>query len=95
MKRRWMMAGAARGSATASRNQPARIVVTALDTGAVVLDDRLAGTKDRAETVDLTKTMTLDPGRYRARLSGSVGKPCTNTIMRCSPDRSPPASAGS
>ncbi len=68
------------GSATASQNQPARIVVTALDTGAVVLDDRLAGTTDRAETVDLTKTMTLDPGRYRARLSGSVGKPYASEI---------------
>jgi hypothetical protein len=68
------------GSAIASQNQPARIVVAALDTGAVVFDEQLAGTADRAETVDVTKTLTLDPGRYRATLSGIDRKPYTHEI---------------
>jgi hypothetical protein len=68
------------GSATASRNGPARIVVVALDTGVVVLDEQLAGTADRAETLDVTKTLTLDPGRYRATLSGIDRKPYTHEI---------------
>ena len=68
------------GSAIASQNQPARIVVAALDTAAVVFDEQLAGTADRAETVDVTKTLTLDPGRYRATLSGVDRMPYTHEI---------------
>jgi hypothetical protein len=69
------------GSATASQNQPARIVVAALDTGAVVVDEQLPGTTaDRPEAVDFTKTLTLDPGRYQATLSGIDRKPYTNEI---------------
>ena len=68
------------GSATASQNQPARIVVAARDTGAVVVDEQLRGTAARPETVDFTKTLTLDPGRYRATLTGVDRKPYTHEI---------------
>jgi hypothetical protein len=67
-------------SAIASHNQPARIVVAALDTSAVVLDEQLAGPADRAVTIDFTKTLTLNPGRYRATLSGIDRKPYTHEI---------------
>jgi hypothetical protein len=68
------------GSATASQGQPARIVVAAIDAGAVVLDEQVAGTTARPETVDFTKTLTLDPGRYRATLTGVDRKPYTHEI---------------
>lgn len=68
------------GSATASQNGPARIVVAALNTGAVVIDEQLAGTADRPDTVDFTKTLTLDVGRYRATLSGIDRTPYTSEI---------------
>ena len=68
------------GSATASQNQPARIVVAALDTGSMVVDEQLAGTAAGRETVDFTKTLALDPGRYRATLSGVDRKPYTHEI---------------
>jgi hypothetical protein len=41
---------------------------------------RLAGTADWTETVDVTKTLTLNPGRYRATLSGIDRKPYTHEI---------------
>jgi hypothetical protein len=68
------------GSATASQNQPARVVVVALDTGAAVLDEQLAGTADRAESIDFTKRLTLDPGRYRAAVTGIDRKPYSHEI---------------
>jgi hypothetical protein len=67
-------------SATASQSQPARIVVASLDTGAVVLDEQVVGTTARPEVVDFTKTLTLDPGHYRATLSGVDRKPYTHEI---------------
>jgi hypothetical protein len=51
-----------------------------MDTGAVVLDEQVAGTTARPEVVDFTKTLTLDPGRYRATLSGVDRKPYTHEV---------------
>ena len=47
------------GSATASQNQPARIVVAALDTGAVVVDEQLTGTSGSARNRRLHQDIDL------------------------------------
>ena len=68
------------GSATASQNQPGRIVVAAMGTGVEVLNEQVDGTTARPAVVDFTKTLTLDPGRYRATLTGVDRKPYTHEI---------------
>lgn len=68
------------GSTTVSRASPARIVVTQLDTGAVVIDEQVPGSSDTTETIDISKVVTLEPGRYRARLAGFDRKPVADEI---------------
>ena len=67
-------------TATASQSQPARIVVADRDTGAIVVDEQVIGTSERADTIDVTKTLTLDPGRYWATLTGTDNQPYTHEI---------------
>jgi hypothetical protein len=41
----------------------------------MVVDEQLAGPGNRQEAVDMTKILTLEPGRYRAVLTGIDDKP--------------------
>jgi hypothetical protein len=63
------------GTATASTNRAARLVITQLDTGVIVADEQVAGPSKQQEAVDVTKILTLEPGRYRAVLTGIDDKP--------------------
>jgi len=58
------------GSATAGSGQPARVQVVDLDTGAIAYEQELPGPADRAAPVDFQPVLTLEPGRYRATVSG-------------------------
>ena len=58
------------GSATAGSGQPARVQIVDLDTGAIAYEQELLGPADRAAPVDFEPVLTLEPGRYRATLSG-------------------------
>jgi hypothetical protein len=63
------------GTATASTNRAARLIITQLDTGVIVADEQVAGPPKQQEAVDVTKILTLEPGRYRAVLTGIDDKP--------------------
>ena len=58
------------GSATAGSGQPARVEIVDLDTGAIAYTHDVLGPADRAAPVDFEPVLTLDPGRYRATVSG-------------------------
>ena len=58
------------GSATAGPGQPARVEIVDLDTGAIAYEQELLGPADRAAPVDFEPVLTLEPGRYRATVSG-------------------------
>ncbi len=58
------------GSATAGSGQPARVEVVDLDTGAIAYQQEVLGSADRAAPVDFEPVLTLEPGRYRATVSG-------------------------
>ena len=58
------------GSATAGPGQPARVEIVDLDTGAIAYQQEVLGPADRAAPVDFEPVLTLEPGRYRATVSG-------------------------
>ena len=58
------------GSATAGPGQPARVEIVNLDTGAIAYEQELLGPADRAAPIDFEPVLTLEPGRYRATMSG-------------------------
>ena len=58
------------GSATAGPGQPARVQIVDLDTGAIAYEQEVLGPADRAAPVDFEPVLTLEPGRYRATVSG-------------------------
>jgi len=58
------------GSATAGPGQPARVQIVDLDTGAITYEQEVFGPADRAAPVDFEPVLTLEPGRYRATVSG-------------------------
>jgi len=58
------------GSATAGSGQPARVQIVDLDTGAIAHAHDVLGPADRAAPVDFEPVLTLEPGRYRATVSG-------------------------
>ncbi|HYI59220.1 MAG TPA: hypothetical protein VEX66_13700 [Microlunatus sp.] len=58
------------GSATAGPGQPAHVQIVDLDTGAIAYEQEVLGPADRAAPVDFEPLLTLEPGRYRATLSG-------------------------
>jgi hypothetical protein len=58
------------GSVTAGPGQPARVQVVDLQTGAIAREHDVLGPAGRAATVEFQVVLTLEPGRYRATLSG-------------------------
>lgn len=58
------------GSATSAPGRPVRMQILDLDTGAIPYQQEVPGPADRAATVDFAPVLTLEPGRYRATLSG-------------------------
>ena len=58
------------GSATAGLGQPARVEIVDLDTGAIAYEQEVLGPADRAAPVDFEPVLTLEPGGYRATVSG-------------------------
>lgn len=58
------------GSATAGSGQPARVEVVDLNTGTIAYAQDVLGPADRAAPVDFEPVLTLEPGRYRATVSG-------------------------
>jgi hypothetical protein len=58
------------GSATAGSGQPARVEIVDLDTGAIAYEQEVLGPADRAAPVNFEPVLTLEPGRYRATVSG-------------------------
>jgi hypothetical protein len=58
------------GSATAGPGQPARVQILDLDTGAIAYQHDVLGPADRNAPVDFQPVLTLQPGRYRATVSG-------------------------
>jgi hypothetical protein len=58
------------GTATAGPGQPARVQVVDLDTGAIAYAQEVLGPADRVAPVDFEPVLTLEPGRYRATVSG-------------------------
>jgi hypothetical protein len=58
------------GSATAGPGQPARVQIVDLDTGAIAYEQEVLGPADRAAPVDFEPVLTLEPGEYRATVSG-------------------------
>lgn len=58
------------GSATTAPGQPARVQIVNLDTTAIAHEQEVAGPADRAASIDFEPVLTLEPGRYRATMSG-------------------------
>jgi len=58
------------GSATAGSGQSAHVQVVDLESGAIAYRQELLGPADRAAPVDFQPVLTLEPGRYRATVSG-------------------------
>jgi hypothetical protein len=58
------------GSATAGSGQPARVEIVDLNTGAIAYEQDVLGPADRAAPIDFGPVLTLEPGRYRATVSG-------------------------
>ncbi|HEY5980456.1 MAG TPA: hypothetical protein VIT41_12560 [Microlunatus sp.] len=58
------------GSATAGPGKPARVQIVDLDTGATAYEQELQAPADRDAPVDFEPVLTLEPGRYRATVSG-------------------------
>lgn len=61
------------GSATAGPDEPARLQVVDIDTGAIAYEQELPAPGEREAAVDVEPVLTLPPGRYRASLSASGG----------------------
>ncbi|HEY5783933.1 MAG TPA: hypothetical protein VIT65_04070 [Microlunatus sp.] len=58
------------GSATAGSGKPARVQIVDLDTGAIAYEQELPAPADRDARFDFQPVLTLEPGRYRASVSG-------------------------
>ena len=58
------------GSATAGPGKPAQVQIVDLDTGAIAYEQELHAPADRNARVDFEPVLTLEPGRYRAIVSG-------------------------
>jgi hypothetical protein len=70
------------GSAIGSEARPARIEVARLDTGVLVVDDGITSSGEKPQSVDFSKVVTREPGRYRAAVIGfnRSGQPTTDEI---------------
>ncbi len=58
------------GSATAGAGRTARLQLVDVDTGAIAYEQEVRGPADRSAPVDFEPVLTLEPGRYRATLTG-------------------------
>lgn len=58
------------GSAAAGEGKPARVQVVDVDTGAIAYEQEQSAPFDRDAPVDFQPVLTLEPGRYRATVTG-------------------------
>ena len=58
------------GSAAAGPGKPAQVQIVDLDTGAIAYEEELHAPADWDSSVDFQPVLTLEPGRYRASVSG-------------------------